>query len=384
MGIKAFFYASVMALTIFATASSLANEPASFDCTKANGVDEKLICSDDLLAHVDRSLDGFYRTLLTVIPSPAKNDTKSEQIEWIKKRNIVCGITKNTKIDDVNRPFYVKCFLKSYGQRGEDLFDIINSVGIDEAASSHLQNLAENGDVDAQAVLGSIEKINQDKRGALLKKASKGGQLLVEKDFGKSLHVDMESIDDICNDGIDRLTEDEKTKILPLININNQPDSVGFNCRESNFKNHIIIGTKIGYRLGSIYSVDLGKETPEIKHIENGQYTPLEFVFDKTGAPFLLFTAEDLICTWDILANLRTGESQRLVEFFEDKQQGGCGHGWGYKESISSGGRFHLELRPDGLNNIVYSIWTMDCKTDRTATKTIRFVPTDKGFAPAK
>jgi len=399
MGMKAFFYASVMALTVFATASSLANEPASFDCAKASGVDEKLICSDDLLAHADRSLSGFYKTLLASIRHDIKQTDKEDQGKWIKQRNTQCGITKNTEVTTANRQLYVKCFLKSYGQRGQDLFDRANSVAIEDEAFSHLQELAQSGDADAQAVLGAVIAVdgssgmmkwkNQEKSAEWLKKAAHGGQLLTQEDFSELPHVLPDPLDEICNDGVGGLTENEKNIVIKLIDIDQRPELVGFNCREPSAKNHLIIGTNIGSNLGNIFSVNFANGKAEVNTLENGQYYPSKVVFDKSKEPFLLFSASYMhqgpLSSWSILMRMRSGKSQTLVSVFEDSNEGGCGSSeWYHEATASKISDFHLEMRPDGLENIIYKIEVTDCKTNKTTAKTLLFTPTDNGFTTEK
>jgi hypothetical protein len=80
--------------------------------------------------------------------------------------------------------------------------------------------------------------------------------------------------------------------------------------------------------------------------------------------------------------NFRTGESKKIAEVHEDPVSGGCGPGEGYNEPTASTIKdFHLESRPDGLNDLVYHIETTDCKSHETTAKTLRFVPTGSGFA---
>jgi uncharacterized protein len=69
--------------------SSQAAKP-SFDCTKARGAVESLICKDNELANLDRYLDGVYQAALKKaeeFPPKELANFKAEQIGWIKGRN---------------------------------------------------------------------------------------------------------------------------------------------------------------------------------------------------------------------------------------------------------------------------------------------------------
>lgn len=59
----------------------------SFDCAKAGGKVEKLICSDAELAELDRSLSDLYAVLLKHTPAGDQKRLKAEQRGWVKGRN---------------------------------------------------------------------------------------------------------------------------------------------------------------------------------------------------------------------------------------------------------------------------------------------------------
>jgi uncharacterized protein len=61
---------------------------ASFDCTKASSVQEKLICTNPALSTLDLKLAEAYKAAQA--PSPDAGKLKSEQIAWIKERK-TCG-----------------------------------------------------------------------------------------------------------------------------------------------------------------------------------------------------------------------------------------------------------------------------------------------------
>lgn len=59
----------------------------SFDCAKASGEVEQLICKDAELAKLDRSLAELYATLLKNSSASAQKSLKAEQRGWVKGRN---------------------------------------------------------------------------------------------------------------------------------------------------------------------------------------------------------------------------------------------------------------------------------------------------------
>ena len=73
------------------TATAFAEEPG-FDCAKAQGSVEKLVCSDAALAALDRKLNEVYKAAMTKAGSAnsASNlaaELRAEQGGWVKGRN---------------------------------------------------------------------------------------------------------------------------------------------------------------------------------------------------------------------------------------------------------------------------------------------------------
>jgi uncharacterized protein len=66
----------VLAMLFFAPglarAESAPMPPASFDCTKAPGVDEHVICSDPLLRQADHDLASAYKAARSVATDKAR------------------------------------------------------------------------------------------------------------------------------------------------------------------------------------------------------------------------------------------------------------------------------------------------------------------------
>ena len=65
----------------------LFGEGPAFDCAKAEGDVERLICQDEGLAALDRKLDGVYKAALAKAQNENPPTLKVEQRGWIKGRN---------------------------------------------------------------------------------------------------------------------------------------------------------------------------------------------------------------------------------------------------------------------------------------------------------
>jgi len=85
------FWGPFLAALVFPTGASLAAEPA-FDCAKAESSAEELICSNEDLAKLDRSLADVYGKAVAAIETFADKETalkefKAYQRGWIKGRD---------------------------------------------------------------------------------------------------------------------------------------------------------------------------------------------------------------------------------------------------------------------------------------------------------
>jgi uncharacterized protein len=72
---------------VLALASPARAEGPAFDCAKADGEVEELICQDEGLAALDRKLDGVYEAALARARNEVPPTLKAEQRGWIKGRN---------------------------------------------------------------------------------------------------------------------------------------------------------------------------------------------------------------------------------------------------------------------------------------------------------
>jgi uncharacterized protein len=59
----------------------------AFDCSRATGEVEELICQDQELAALDRKLDAVYRAALSKARDGMSQQLRAEQRGWIKGRN---------------------------------------------------------------------------------------------------------------------------------------------------------------------------------------------------------------------------------------------------------------------------------------------------------
>jgi len=84
--ISAFACASLTAGILLGATNAWSASP-SFDCAKASGEVENLICKDAELAKLDRSLSQLYSTVLKNTPASQQKTLKVEQRGWVKGRN---------------------------------------------------------------------------------------------------------------------------------------------------------------------------------------------------------------------------------------------------------------------------------------------------------
>ena len=83
----------VVLTLVLAGVPAQAQGPA-FDCAKAQGEVEKLICGDEGLAALDRKLDEVYRAAVAKARDDVPQLIRTEQRGWIKGRN-ECWKAKN-------------------------------------------------------------------------------------------------------------------------------------------------------------------------------------------------------------------------------------------------------------------------------------------------
>lgn len=77
---------ALIAAALAAPAASTTSEPG-FDCARASGQVEQLICADTALAALDRKLGETYRIAQEHYPNDELPTLKTEQRGWIKGRN---------------------------------------------------------------------------------------------------------------------------------------------------------------------------------------------------------------------------------------------------------------------------------------------------------
>jgi uncharacterized protein len=80
---------------------------ASFDCSKAEAVDEKAICADQQLNDADVEMAVLYTQLKPLLGMGARGDMEDEQAAWLKRR-AACGADR-------------ACLVKAYQERVQQL-----------------------------------------------------------------------------------------------------------------------------------------------------------------------------------------------------------------------------------------------------------------------
>jgi uncharacterized protein len=72
--------------TLMLTAAWQPASAASFDCSKAETVDEKAICADHQLNDADVEMSVLYTQLKPLLGMGARGDLEDEQAAWLKRR----------------------------------------------------------------------------------------------------------------------------------------------------------------------------------------------------------------------------------------------------------------------------------------------------------
>ncbi|MGF1835793.1 META domain-containing protein [Photobacterium sanguinicancri] len=74
-------------LVLVANIAFASEAKPSFECTKASGEVENLICHDQTLVKLDLQMEGLYKKVLSTMPESALANFKASQRGWIKGRN---------------------------------------------------------------------------------------------------------------------------------------------------------------------------------------------------------------------------------------------------------------------------------------------------------
>ncbi len=90
---------------------TFAAEP-SFDCDQASQNVEYVICQSDQLATEDTKLARRYKKVMEKLPQDARDDFKTEQLDWLAVRNRECNLTQKAA---------QQCLLERYLTRNEEL-----------------------------------------------------------------------------------------------------------------------------------------------------------------------------------------------------------------------------------------------------------------------
>jgi len=84
------YWTSAIALAALMAPSTFAAEP-SFDCSKATHAIEKLVCGDEQLAGLDRTLADDFKKAMGQVSGADQAELRASQEKWIKSRNACAG-----------------------------------------------------------------------------------------------------------------------------------------------------------------------------------------------------------------------------------------------------------------------------------------------------
>jgi uncharacterized protein YecT (DUF1311 family) len=127
--------AMCLALGIAKAAPAAPLPPASFDCAKAPGVDERVICGDPLLRQADHALGQAYQAARAAATDKAR--LRADEHGWVMQRDRECGVDKFTLLTADNLPRFSDCFLGEYDERMGDLRQMRLHPGEDPQSISH-------------------------------------------------------------------------------------------------------------------------------------------------------------------------------------------------------------------------------------------------------
>lgn len=113
-------------------APATASRAASFDCGVARQPVEILICADGQVSELDESLGNEYAALLALLPAGQRGSLRTNQREWIERRNSGCHIDEATVVSDSNRARLTKCLKIATLERSLYLSTLV-SMAKDEA-----------------------------------------------------------------------------------------------------------------------------------------------------------------------------------------------------------------------------------------------------------
>lgn len=89
-------WVSAIACAVVFPATPLAQQGPTFDCAKAQGEAERLVCGDAGLAALDRKLDEVYKAAAAKAKGQLLTTLRAEQRGWVKGRNECWKAQKDT------------------------------------------------------------------------------------------------------------------------------------------------------------------------------------------------------------------------------------------------------------------------------------------------
>jgi len=201
-----------------------------------------------------------------------------------------------------------------------------------------------------------------------------------------------------CEDNNVRLSKQEITRLQSalsgagdkLADLVGDDGAVNFVCRDNRpgFNSLLWRPPTICFACGEVLwlgSID-GKEAIVRTASEGGNNDDngANIVFDRSGTPFVMIEEDRMghgeIATTYLLISMGDGSSTPL--FGIDNSMTGCAPD---DDGSIAESDDHLEMakvsKSDGLTDIVFHLSSKDCRTGKTSSEIVRYVPTQQGFA---
>lgn len=106
----------------FLVIATLAFPAGAIDCSRANTVQEKAICSNARLKAFDDYLTDAYANVRSVVPATLFDEVKKSQIDWIKRRDRTCGgniacLMRETQLRTATLNGFVQSYVEELRQK---------------------------------------------------------------------------------------------------------------------------------------------------------------------------------------------------------------------------------------------------------------------------
>lgn len=111
--------AIVLFFTVSISGAALAQRSikASFDCSKANAADERVICSDAELGQADQDLAKNFLALRDRLAASDRQPLISGARSWVKARRARCKLDAKVDLSPSTTPAFAQCLKSEYRER---------------------------------------------------------------------------------------------------------------------------------------------------------------------------------------------------------------------------------------------------------------------------